>query len=89
MRRLILMGTFSQVNGIPSHDCIRRILLILKLEAFQRCSEKCIGSGFINPYNSASNDSVLTGQITIDGKTLRRSDQASGLCPLHLVSAWR
>lgn len=76
-------------NGIPSHDCIRRILLALKPEAFQRCFEKWIESCLISPFDSASNDSVSTGQIAIDGKTLRRShDQASGLGPLHLVSAW-
>ena len=69
-------------NGIPSRDCIRRVLSTLKPEAFQECFQSWIAS--------------LMGEgvegrpvIAIDGKTARRShDGKHGLGPLHLVSAW-
>ena len=69
-------------NGIPSRDCIRRVLTALKPEAFQECFESWIAS--------LVSESV-TGRpmVAIDGKTLRRShDHKNGLGPLHLVSAW-
>lgn len=69
-------------NGIPSRDCIRRILTALKPEAFQECFASWIASLVIDG---------VTGQplVAIDGKTLRRShDSKNGLGPLHLVSAW-
>ena len=69
-------------NGIPSRDCIRRVLCALKPEAFQSCFESWIAS--------LVGEHVETGSIVaIDGKTMRRShDQHNGLGPLHLVSAW-
>jgi predicted transposase YbfD/YdcC len=69
-------------NGIPSRDCIRRVLTALKPEAFQQCFEAWI--------SSLVSESVEGGpMIAIDGKTLRRShDHRKGLGPLHLVSAW-
>ena len=76
-------------NGIPSHDCIRRILLALKPEAFQKCFEKWIALCLKAPSDSPLEEDSPVRQIAIDGKTLRRShDRASGLGPLHLVSAW-
>lgn len=75
--------------GIPSHDCIRRILLALKPEAFQTCFEKWIESCLVRTSDSKVDENALVGHIAIDGKTLRRShNTASGLGPLHLVSAW-
>ena len=70
-------------NGIPSRDCIRRVLSALKPEAFQTCFQSWIAACLV--------DSEMDSQptIAIDGKTLRRShDRAAGLGPLHLVSAW-
>jgi predicted transposase YbfD/YdcC len=69
-------------NGLPSRDCIRRVLTMLKPEAFQAC--------FASWVASLMREGV-TGKpiVAIDGKTLRRShDQKNGLGPLHLVSAW-
>lgn len=69
-------------NGIPSRDCIRRVLTALKPEAFQECFSAWIAS-LMSP--------DVTGQslVAIDGKTLRRShDTGNGLGPLHVVSAW-
>jgi predicted transposase YbfD/YdcC len=69
-------------NGIPSRDCIRRVLTALKPEAFQEC--------FVCWIASLVKDGVTDKPIVaIDGKTLRRShDSKNGLGPLHLVSAW-
>lgn len=84
-----LKQTLELPNGIPSHDCIRRILLALKPEAFQKCFEKWVFSCLMSTSDSASDKDLPAGHIAIDGKTLRRShDRASGLGPLHLVSAW-
>ena len=70
-------------NGIPSRDCIRRLLMALQPEAFQKCFQEWIASG-VQPDQ--------TGQrklIAIDGKSCRRSHDASkDLGPLHIVSAW-
>ena len=75
-------------NGIPSHDCIRRVLLALKPEAVQKCFEKWIVSCLMATSDSRSEEDSRGRQIAIDGKTLRRShDRASGLGPLHLVGA--
>ncbi|MHC4407168.1 MAG: ISAs1 family transposase [Planctomycetota bacterium] len=70
-------------GGIPSRDCIRRILSALQPEAFQRCFQAWIIDGFM------SQDQSEGPTIAIDGKSLRRSHDANkGLGPLHLVSAW-
>ena len=69
-------------NGIPSRDCIRRVLSTLKPEAFQTCFQSWIAT-------LVSEDEDIRPTIAIDGKTLRRShDQSDGLGPLHLVSVW-
>ncbi len=70
-------------NGIPSRDCLRRVLLALRPQSFQECFQRWIAESL----TSDSGDSHRT--IAIDGKTMRRShDRANGLGPLHLVSAW-
>ena len=67
-------------NGIPSRDCIRRILCALKPEAFQTCFQSWMAS-------LLSEDDDKT--VAIDGKAIRRShDRTAGLGPLHMVSAW-
>jgi predicted transposase YbfD/YdcC len=70
-------------NGIPSRDCLRRLLLALKPEAFQSCFQGWIAHAV------QTGDSGPKRLVAIDGKTCRRShDAARGLGPLHLVSAW-
>jgi predicted transposase YbfD/YdcC len=70
-------------NGIPSRDCIRRLLMALQPQAFQKCFQDWI-----------SHASHVVGDgpaklVAIDGKTCRGShDAGQGLGPLHLVSAW-
>ncbi len=70
-------------NGIPSRDCIRRLLVALKPEAFQRCFQAWIA-------DAIATDGDKSGRlVAIDGKTCRRShDVAKGLAALHIVSAW-
>jgi predicted transposase YbfD/YdcC len=78
------LGQFLALpNGIPSRDCIRRLLMALKPEAFQKCFQEWIAHAI------QAGDSGPSRLIAIDGKTCRRSHDASqGLGPLHIVSAW-
>ena len=70
-------------NGIPSRDCIRRLLMALKPEAFQCCFRAWIADAI--PID-ADEPARL---VAIDGKTCRGShDRAKGLGALHIVSAW-
>ncbi len=70
-------------NGIPSRDCIRRLLMALKPEAFQRCFQQWMAEAV------QADDSGRLRLVAIDGKTCRRShDAGQGLGPLHIVSAW-
>jgi predicted transposase YbfD/YdcC len=69
-------------NGLPSRDCIRRVLSTLKPEGFRQCFESWIAS-------LVDEGAIVRPIVAIDGKTMRRShDHKSGLGPLHLVSAW-
>src|SRR5918995_665233 len=54
-------------NGIPSRDCIRRLLMALKPEAFQRCFRDWISDAI---RTDADDPARL---VAIDGKTCRRS----------------
>jgi predicted transposase YbfD/YdcC len=70
-------------EGIPSRDCIRRLLMALQPEAFQRCFQDWIADAL------RTDDDGPARLVAIDGKTCRRShDAANGLGPLHIVSAW-
>ncbi len=70
-------------NGIPSRDCIRRLLLALKPEAFQRCFQNWITDALVTEERHPQR------LVAIDGKTNRGShDRANDLGPLHIVSAW-
>jgi predicted transposase YbfD/YdcC len=70
-------------NGIPSRDCIRRLLMALQPDAFQLCFRDWIAAA--RPVQPAANGRL----VAIDGKTCRGShDKAHTLGPLHVVSAW-
>lgn len=78
-----LVQFLSLANGIPSRDCIRRLLMALKPESFQKCFQDWIAEAI------QADDSGPARLIAIDGKTCRRSHNASqGLGALHIVSAW-
>jgi len=79
-KREWLKEVLALPNGIPSRDCIRRILCTLNPKAFQTCFKSWTVS-LLSPDDDKT--------IAIDGKTMRRShDGAAGLGPLHMVSAW-
>jgi predicted transposase YbfD/YdcC len=70
-------------NGIPSRDCIRRLLMALKPEAFQGCFRAWAR-------DAIATDADASGRlVAIDGKSCCGSfDTAKGLGALHIVSAW-
>lgn len=69
--------------GIPSRDCIRRVLIAIDPQAFQECFEAWILTA-VCPKEGGGLQIV-----SVDGKTCRGShNEAKGLGPLHLVSAW-
>src|SRR6478736_3451532 len=70
-------------NGIPSRDCIRRLLVAVKPEAFPRGLQAWIADAIPAEADRAGR------LVAIDGKACRGShDRAKGLGALHLVSAW-
>ena len=70
-------------NGIPSRDCIRRLLVALKPEAFQSCFRAWIADAL--PIDADTSGRL----VAIDGKCCRGSyDTAKDLGALHIVSAW-
>jgi hypothetical protein len=70
-------------NGIPSRDCIRRLLIALKPEAFQRCFPAWISNTILADVNGPDR------LVAIDGKSCRGShDHAKDLGALPIVSAW-
>jgi predicted transposase YbfD/YdcC len=70
-------------NGIPPRDCIRRLLMALKPEAFQRRFRDWISDVIPTDANASGR------LVSIDGKSCRGShDEANGLGALHIVSAW-
>lgn len=78
------LATFLRLpSGIPSRDCLRRLLIALKPQAFQQCFQQWITEALQTDTDGSAR------LIAIDGKTCRRShDAAKGLGPLHVVSAW-
>ena len=82
-RRDWLAQYLTLPNGIPSRDCIRRVLLALQPQAFQRCFQDWVTQALVG-------DAASGGRlVAVDGKTCRRShDAGKELGPLHIVSAW-
>lgn len=81
-----LAGLLDLPNGIPCKDVFRRVLCLLKPEAFQRC--------FVNWLQALRDQAAEATGIdkpifSVDGKTARRShDRQKGLGALHAVSVW-
>jgi predicted transposase YbfD/YdcC len=75
------LKTFLELpNGIPSHDTIRRVFIIIDPEEFR--------TAFINWVDSIR-PLLPETVIAVDGKTLRRSyDKTNGKSAIHMVSAW-
>lgn len=69
-------------NGLPSRDCIRRVLMALKLETVQKCFQEWIAAA-VQVVGTKTRRLVA-----MDGKTCRGShDKGQNLGPLHMVSA--
>lgn len=78
------LGQFLELpHGIPSRDCIRRLLMVLEPSAFQECFQAWIAAA------ARTADDGRRRLVAIDGKTCRRAhDLSKDWGPLHVVSAW-
>jgi predicted transposase YbfD/YdcC len=82
----LLTGILDLPRGVPGKDVFRRVLMLLKPEAFEAA---------FNAWIARLRDEAIaeTGVerpiISLDGKTARRShDAEEDLGPLHVVTAW-
>jgi predicted transposase YbfD/YdcC len=81
-----LLRVLDLPHGIPRKDVFRRVLSLLKPEAFQRCFVNWLQALRANAAEAANVDKPV---FAVDGKTSRRShDRKKGLGALHSVSVW-
>jgi predicted transposase YbfD/YdcC len=81
-----LLSVLHLPFGIPRKDVFRRVLSLLKPDAFQRCFTE-----WLQALRDRAGEAVPVDKpiLAIDGKTLRRShDRKKGLGALHSVSVW-
>jgi predicted transposase YbfD/YdcC len=73
-------------HGVPGKDVFRRVLMVLKPDAF----EACFNAWIARLRDEATAETGVDRPIvSIDGKTARRShDAKEDLGPLHVVTAW-
>jgi predicted transposase YbfD/YdcC len=82
----LLVTVLALPNGVPRKDVFRRVLCLLRPEAFQACFASWLQS---LRAKAAAAAGVAQPVFAVDGKTARRShDRAKGLGALHCVSAW-
>jgi predicted transposase YbfD/YdcC len=73
-------------RGVPGKDVFRRVLMVLKSDAFEACFNAWIARLRDEAIAETGVDRPI---IAIDGKTARRShDAKEELGPLHVVTAW-
>lgn len=81
-----LVNVLKLPNGIPGKDVFRRVLSLLKPDAFQRCFATWLQS---LRDKAAQETGVDRPVFAVDGKTSRRShDRKKALGALHSVSVW-
>src|ERR687883_261875 len=81
-KRAWLEGFLALPNGIPSHDTLRRVFMLIDPDAFERSFLAWVRAVF-RP------EGGVPRQVAVDDKTVRRSfDRKKGRSPLHLVSAY-
>lgn len=86
LKEEFLLKVLPLPNGIPRKDVFRRVLVLLRPEAFQAC--------FVNWLQSLRTQATATTGVdqpvfAVDGKTARRShDRQKGLGALHSVTVW-
>ena len=82
----LLTGLLDLPNGIPGKDVFRRVLMMLKPEAFEAAFNAWIARLRDEAVAETCVDRPI---ISIDGKSARRSHDANeDLGPLHVVTAW-
>ena len=81
-----LMGLIDLPNGIPGKDVFRRVLMIIKPDAFEAAFSAWIARLCDDAIAETGVDRPI---VSIDGKTARRShDAKQDLGPLHVATAW-
>jgi predicted transposase YbfD/YdcC len=86
LKRDLLLQSLDLPNGIPRKDVFRRVLMLVKPEAFQACFANWLQS---LRAIAAAETGVDQPILAVDGKTVRRShDRRNGLGALHSVSVW-
>src|ERR671917_1764702 len=82
----LLMGLLDLPNGIPGKDVFRRVLMIIKPDAFEAAFNAWIAR---LRDEATAETGVDRPVISLDGKTARRShDARNDLGALHVVTAW-
>jgi predicted transposase YbfD/YdcC len=83
LQKALLSTRLEPANGIPSHDCIRRLLIALKPDAFQQCFRDWTAAAL------PADPEAKPRLVAIAGRACRGShDAANHLGPMHVVSAW-
>jgi predicted transposase YbfD/YdcC len=86
LKEEFLLKVLNLPHGIPCKDVFRRILCLLKPDAFQHCFVSWLQSLREQAAEATGVDKPI---FAIDGKTSRRShDHKKGLGALHSVTVW-
>ncbi len=86
LKEEFLLEVLDLPNGIPRKDVFRRVLMLIKPNAFQACFANWLQS---LRATAAEETGVTQPILAVDGKTARRShDRGKGLGALHSVSVW-
>ena len=86
LKQELLLKALHLPHGIPAKDVFRRVLALLKPDAFQACFANWLRS---LRATAAEATGVEQPVLPVDGKTARRShDRGQGLGALHAVSVW-
>jgi predicted transposase YbfD/YdcC len=86
LKEELLVPVLALPYGIPRKDVFRRVLSLLRPEAFQACFAQ-----WLQALRAQAAEATGVGQpvVAVDGKEARRShDRGNGLGALHCVSAW-
>jgi predicted transposase YbfD/YdcC len=86
LKEELLLRVLPLPNGVPRKDVFRRVLSLLRPEAFQACF-----ASWLQALRARAAEATGVGQpvFAVDGKTARRShDRRNGLGALHCVSVW-
>lgn len=86
LKEEFLLKVLALPHGIPRKDVFRRVLSLLRPDAFQQCFVSWLQALREQAAEATSVDQPI---LAVDGKTARRShDRQKGLGALHAVSVW-